>query len=147
MNGKSFETGSPAPDVPGTSLPEPHFDDATIATAQPVEPLPDVKSAGWQKFGALRRHVSTTALLLILVGAVGFATVAFGLAGIHQRLNAEEPQAAITLPEQSNQTKTSDTSTSMSEKTQRPAVRKARPRVSNGSSKSAARMVGEIVYR
>jgi hypothetical protein len=145
MREPQVRTESPALTNPEINLPEPHFDDIAIATAQPVQPLP-AANARWQRFGALSRHLSATALLLILFGAVGFATVAFGLAGLHQRLTPEQPQAVITQPEQPTPAETVDTSIKSNEERRAPrsTSRRGRQSVLDSEGAPAARKVGEI---
>ena len=144
MNEQGVKTESPAAQASQSNLSEPHFDDIAIAIAQPVEPIPEVRSTWWRGLGVFRKHVSTRLLLVILAAAVGFASVTFGLAGVHQQLRSDE-QTAIAPPEQSAPVKIVDISKSNSEKdsSSRPAVRISRPRVSS-QSKPAARLVGEI---
>src|SRR6185503_5618023 len=126
-------------------LSEPHFDDIAIAIAQPVEPLLERKRPFWQSLGTLPMRASTPVLLIILAAAVGFGTVAFGLAGLRQQLNEESPQAEVTQPEPSVPEAT-DTSNNETEKdsASRPTARRSRPRVSTSQTKPTARLVGEI---
>lgn len=144
MNEQGVQTESPAEQDSQSTLSEPHFDDIAIAIAQPVEPLSG-KNSRWSRFGILRRHVSTTVLLVVLAGAIGFASMTFGLAGLHHRLTAEE-KAAVTAPEQSAPVKIVDIRKSDTEKDlySRPAMRVPRPRAGNTESKPVARLVGEI---
>jgi hypothetical protein len=146
MNEQQLPTGSHMQENSGVELPAPHFDDIAIAIAQPVEPLSNTKHAPWQRFAVLRRHVSTTVLLVILCVAVGFGTVAFGLAGLHQHLSNVEPQSAVST-EQPQSAETAETSKSEKEKdlSPRPAARKIQPRA-NADAKPVARKVGEITY-
>jgi hypothetical protein len=143
MREPQVRTESPALTNPEINLSEPHFDDIAIAFAQPVQPLP-AANARWRKFGAVSRHISATALLLVLFGAVGFATVAFGLAGLHERLTAE--QAVITKPEQPTPAETVDTSIKSSEERRAPrsTPRRGRQRVLDPEGAPVARKVGEI---
>ena len=145
MNEQGVKTESPAAQSSQSSLPEPHFDDIAIAIAQPVEPLSVKTSARWRGLGMLRKHVSTTAMLVILAGAIGFASVTFGLTVVHQQLSADE-QAAIAPPEQSAPVKIVEISKSNSGKdsSPRPAMRIPRPRTLSIQPKSEARMVGVI---
>src|ERR1044071_1791840 len=89
------------PDSHGTETPEarlsnPRFDDKTVATAQPVEPLPNVGTSSHPKTaGTLRRYLSLTAILVAAVALVTVVTFAVVQASVHQRLNVEEPEAAI----------------------------------------------------
>ena len=144
MNEQPLSDGSSVHESIGIGLPEPHFDDIAIAIAQPVEPLSNTKPTRWQRFAVLRRHISTTMLLVILCGAIGFGTVAFGLAGLHRQLNKEEAPATV-VADQAQPAETTETSKSEKEKTAlpRPAVRKIQPRT-NSDGKPVARKVGEI---
>jgi len=127
-------------------LSEPHFDDIAIAIAQPVEPLLERKRPFWRSLGSLRMRASTTVLVIILAGAVGFGTVAFGLAGLRQQLNEESPQAEVSQPEPSVPAEATEPSNNETEKdsASRPAARRSRPRVSTSQTKPTARLVGEI---
>ncbi len=130
-----------------TSLPEPHFDELAIAVAQPVEPLPDPGRARWQKLAVLSRHISATALLFILFGAAGVATLAFGLAGLH-RWNAVEPEAAAPI-EQSSPAETGNVSAAATpsqeaKHSRQSKVKKIRLPIEK-DGKPVARKVGEIV--
>jgi hypothetical protein len=145
MNEQPLPNESTVDESTGVELTEPHFDDIAIAIAQPVEPLSDTKHTRWQKFTVLRRHVSTSMLLVILSVAVGFGTVASGLAGLHRQLNSAEAQST-TILEQPQPVETVETSKSEKEKSvSRPAVRKIQPRA-NADGKPVARKVGEITY-
>ena len=137
-----------------TELTEPHFDDIAIAVAQPVQPLPTVKATRWQRFAGLQRHISTTAMLLILAGAISFATVTFGLSRLHQQLTVDEPQTAITPAEESTQTEAAAPSIRVEEKKSAPRlavrkirVREIRLRAKDSDSRPVARKIGEITYR
>jgi hypothetical protein len=142
MNEQGVKTESPAAHSSQSSLPEPHFDDIAIAIARPVEPLSEKRSARWPALGMLRKHVSTTALLVILAGAIGFASVTFGLTAVHQQLSPDE-QTAIAPPEQSAPVKIVEISKSK-DSSARPAVGIPRPRTIGSQSKSEARLVGVI---
>jgi hypothetical protein len=130
-----------------TSLPEPHFDDLAIAVAQPVEPLSTPKRPRWQKLAMLSRHISATALLFILLGMAGFATVAFGLAGLH-RWN-DQPEAVVAPanePEPGPVTEESKKSITVNQEinSRRSKVKKTPIRVDD-DERPVARKVGEIV--
>jgi 6-phosphofructokinase len=146
MNEQPLPNESSVHERTGVELPEPHFDDIAIAIAQPVEPLASAKHTRWQKLGVLRRHISTTMLLVILSVAVGFGTVAFGLAGLHRQLISEEAPATDVV-EQPQAVETIETSKSEKERSvlPRPAMRKIQPRA-NADGKPVARKVGEITY-
>lgn len=144
MNDQPLPSGSSVAENAGVELSEPHFDDLAIAIAQPVEPLAATKPARGQKFAVLRRHVSTTMLLVILCAAVGFGTVAFGLAGLHRQLDREETPATVAA-EQPQPAKIVEIT--KSEKAQnvspRPVVRRMQPRP-NADGRPVARKVGEL---
>ncbi|HEY6046890.1 MAG TPA: hypothetical protein VIU65_09820 [Pyrinomonadaceae bacterium] len=144
MNEQPLPNGSSLPESPGVELAKPHFDDLAIAIAQPVEPLATTKPAHGQKLAVLRRHVSTTLLLLILCAAVGVGTVVFGLAGLHRQLNTEDAPATV-LAEKPQPAETVETSKTEKEKTvsSRPVVKKTRPRATD-DGKPVARKVGEL---
>ena len=137
-------TDSPQADKPEARLPNPHFDDKTVATAQPVEPLPNVSASTRTRLsGSLRRYLSLTAILVSAVALVTVVTFAVVLASVHQRLNVEEPEAAITPLAQPVQT---DSSTELSE---RNAVQRSKPRKSRfnfSQSRPVPRKVGVIYY-
>ena len=143
MNEQPLTNGSSVHERTGVELPEPHFDDIAIASAQPVEPLANAKPGRWQRLAVLRRHVSDTVLIVILSVAIGFGTVAFGLAGLHRQLDREE--APTVVAEQPQPAKLVEIT--KSEKAQnvspRPAVRKTQPRT-NADGKPVARKVGEL---
>lgn len=145
MNEQPLSNGSTLHESAGIELAEPHFDDIAIAIAQPVEPLANTKPTRGQKFAILRRHISTTMLLVILCAVVGFGTVAFGLAGLHRQLSSES--APATVVEQPPPAKIVEITKSEKEKivSPRPAVRKSQPRT-NADGQPVARKVGEITY-
>ena len=84
-----------------------------------------------------------TVFLFILCGAVGFGTVAFGLAGLHQQLGSEAQSTIIAEPPQNPGIV--ETSNKAGEKnlSPRPTVRRVQPRV-NTDARPVARKVGEI---
>jgi hypothetical protein len=139
-----LQTDSPAEDKPETRLPNPHFDDKTVATAQPVEPLPNVRTNSRpRQAGALRRYLSLTAILVGAVALVTVVTFAVVLASVHQRLNVEEPEAAIVPLEQRVHTESSN------ELSGRNASQRSKPRKSHlnlSQSRPVARKVGVIYY-
>ncbi|HKP36696.1 MAG TPA: hypothetical protein VJT71_07550 [Pyrinomonadaceae bacterium] len=145
MNEQGLQNETPAELNSQSNLSEPHFDDIAIAIAQPVEPLAaEIKPSGWQRIGSLSRRISTTALLLILAGVVGFASATFGLA-VHRQLAGGESQAAVTSPAEPAELNTMESSSSDDETRRSPRpVRKAQPRVINSQVKPVARLVGEI---
>jgi hypothetical protein len=144
MNKTILQPDSPAADKPETRLPNPHFDDKTVATAQPVEPLPNVRNSSRpRRLGSLGRYLSLTAVLIAAVALVTVVTFVVVLASVHQRLNAAEPEAAITPLDQPVQTESSN---ELSEKNpaQRSKPRKLRMNLSQ--SRPVARKVGVIYY-
>jgi hypothetical protein len=144
MNEQPLTTESHAHESSVIELAEPHFDDIAIAIAQPVELLSSTNPERSPIPGILRRHISMTVLLFILCGAVGFGTVAFGWAGLHQQLGNAESQSTI-IAESSQNTEIVETSTHAGQKnlSPHPVLRKVPPRV-NTDSRPVARKVGEI---
>jgi hypothetical protein len=145
MNETHVQTDSPETDKPEPRLPKPHFlDDATVATAHPVEPLPEIRtSPNPPMLGSLRRYLSLTAVLIGAVALVTVVTFAAVLASVDQRLRAEEPEAAIMPLEQPVQTESSNV---VNEKSPAQQSKPRKSRLNLSQSKPVARKVGVIYY-
>jgi cytoskeletal protein RodZ len=139
-----LQTDFPAADEPETRLPNPHFDDKTVATAQPVEPLRNVRTSSRpQRLGSLGRYLSLTAVLVAAVALVTVVTFAVVLASVHQRLNTAEPEAAIKPLEQPVQTESSN---ELSEQNSRQRSKPRKLRLNLSQARPVARKVGVIYY-
>lgn len=128
-------------------LPEPHFDDETIANAQPVEPLATVDSrpAEW----ATRRTVVSTAAMIVIAVAMA-ATLSLGavLFELHQS-NALATETEVTSTQAPIEDETAGTSKApvQNELTQKPKPRKLKLYVPDNQFKPVARKVGVIYGR
>jgi uncharacterized protein HemX len=136
-----------SPEELPSQLPEPHFDDETIANAQPVEPLATVNR--WPTEWATRRTVVSTAAMIVL--AVGMATtLSLGavLVKLHQS-NALATETEVTSTQARNEDERAGTSTASAENgpTQKIKPRKMKLYVPNNQSKPVARKVGVIYGR
>jgi hypothetical protein len=128
-----------SPEELPSQLPEPHFDDETIANAQPVEPLATVNR--WPTEWATRRTVVSTAAMIVL--AVGMATtLSLGAVLVKLHQDVTSTQAPI-------EDETADTSTASVQNgpTQKPKPRKMKLYVPGEQSKPVARKVGVIYGR
>lgn len=128
-------------------LPEPHFDDQTIANAQPVEPLATVNR--WPGQWATRRIVVSTAAMIALAVAMA-ATLSLGAAlfELHQS-NALATETKVTSTQAPIEDETAGTSTASVQNgpTQKTKPRKMKFSVPNNQSKPVARKVGVIYGR
>jgi hypothetical protein len=131
-------------------LPEPHFNDNTIATAQPVEPIVPVivPVNGTRRsltIGTLIRYLSTKVAVVFAVTMVSIAGVALVSASFYQRPRAEAG-AAIKPVETQTQSGPAASTATQDNSVPRARPRTIRPVVSTDDSKPAARRVGVITY-
>ena len=128
-------------------LPEPHFNDNTIATAQSVEPIVPVDGTRRSlTIGTLIRYLSTKVALVFAVTMVSIAGVALVSASFYQRPTAEPPDAAIKPVETQTQSEPAASTATQDDSAQRARPRTTRPIVSPDDSKPAPRRVGVITY-
>ena len=149
MDERHRQTATPALENSESNLAEPHFDEIAVAIAQPVEPLAATTASHPRTRGIFGRRISNPALLILVFGAFGFATAAFGLAKLRERFTAGETPVAIAPAAQPSPAETSGTSSSATEKNLPPrttTTTKTRPRGRGTESKPVARKVGEISY-
>jgi hypothetical protein len=128
---------------------DPHFDDDTIATAQPVEPLVKVEISTWRRrFATLRWYLSSTPAVIAAVVMSTIAMLSLGMAGLHQRVRVMEADAAIKPSEQPIQSEVAagGAATALKQETppQSAKPRRIRMNVVNSPSKPVARKVGVI---
>jgi hypothetical protein len=130
-----------------SQLPEPHFDDETIANAQPVEPLATVDR--WPGGWPTRRSMVSTAALIVLAVAMA-ATLSLGavLVKLHQS-KAPGPETEVTATQApiENDTAGSSKVPVQNEPTKKPKPRRMKIYLPNNPSTPVARKVGVIYGR
>lgn len=136
-----------APEELPSQLPEPHFDDETIANAQPVEPLATV-NRGPDKWATRRTVVSTAAMIVIAVAMAATLTLGAVLVKLHQS-NAPAPETEVTSTQTPIEDETADASKASVQNlpTQKPKQRKMKVYPSGEQSRPVARKVGVIYGR
>lgn len=147
MQETSIQTNSDATErIQHQQCEEPHFDDIAIAIAQPVAPLVASSSTRPSRFGVLTRHVSSTAIMILVAVIIGLATFGLVLASLHHQSQAGVSESTIKPLEPSSPDNAVDASIAPVHEGKRVRAKRTSMGTTRIQSKNAPRKVGTIFF-